>query len=106
MARKARHSDLGLALTINVVILAISAAPWLSGETILARIDALAIRSRSQFGKREMQVFTLRKELQDLTHTVTKRLAAAKTALATRPLPPALNSPGMRTRKPGPRKKP
>jgi hypothetical protein len=62
----ARNIDIWLVLVIILLVLTIGGGLWITGQSVLSRIDSLAIQTRSQISTLEVEVFELRKQVQNL----------------------------------------
>ena len=61
-----RPIDIWLSLVIVILILTFGGGLWLSAKTVLARIDAAEIDSRTRLQQLQSEVFSLRKQVIDM----------------------------------------
>jgi hypothetical protein len=70
-----RPIDIWLSLVIVVLILTFGGGLWLTAKTVLARIDAAEIDSRTRQQQLQVEVFALRKQLLDIDAQLHKLVA-------------------------------
>jgi hypothetical protein len=70
-----RPIDIWLSLVIVILILTFGGGLWLSAKTVLARIDAAEIDSRTRQQQLQVEVFALRKQLLDMDAQLHKLVA-------------------------------
>jgi hypothetical protein len=61
---KTRNTDIWLILVIILIVLSIGGGLWLTGKSVLARLDALSVATRNQNSVLETELFELRKQVQ------------------------------------------
>jgi len=59
-----RNIDIWLVLVIVLMVLAIGGGLWVTGQSLLARMDVLSTQTLSHLERVELEVFELRKQLQ------------------------------------------
>lgn len=64
--KEKRNIDIWLILVIVLMVLAIGGGLWLTGQSVLARLDVISTQTRSQVSRLEMEVFEMRKQLQSI----------------------------------------
>jgi flagellar basal body-associated protein FliL len=64
--KKSANIDIWLILVIVLMVLSIGGGLWLTGQSLLARMDVLSTQTRSQLGRLETETFEVRKQLQTI----------------------------------------
>jgi len=80
-----RNIDIWLILVIVLMILSLGGGLYLTGQSVLARMDMATLQLRSQLGTLESEIFELRKEVQSIDFAVRKAASAAAGAPAAVP---------------------
>jgi hypothetical protein len=80
--KKRGNIDIWLIAVIVLLVLSIGGGLWITGQAILARLDAMSTQTRSQIGRLETEVFQMRKDLQSVEFFVRKLQQEAATPAA------------------------
>lgn len=64
--KKTSNIDIWLIMVIVLLVLSIGGGLWLTGQSLLARLDVLSTQTRSQLGRLETETFEMRKQLQTI----------------------------------------
>ena len=75
--KKSANIDIWLILVIVLLVLSIGGGLWLTGQSLLARLDVLSTQTRSQLGRLESETFEIRKQLQTVEFKL-RQLAKAE----------------------------
>lgn len=87
---KSKNIDIWLVLVIILMVLSIGGGLYITSQMMLSRLDSIDVRMRSQSQRVESEVFSLRKQVQDLELLIKKmKPAAAPAAPAAPAKPPA-----------------
>jgi len=77
--KETRNIDIWLIMVIILLVLSIGGGLYLTGQSVLARLDSIGVQTRSQIGRLEMEVFDLRKQLQTVDLNLRKALGKPTT---------------------------
>jgi uncharacterized protein HemX len=83
--KKSANIDVWLILVIVLLVLSIGGGLWLTGQSVLARLDVLSTQTRSQLGRLESETFEVRKQLQTIEFKL-RRLAKGEAGDQATPL--------------------
>jgi ribosomal protein L12E/L44/L45/RPP1/RPP2 len=86
---KSKNIDIWLVLVIILMVLSIGGGLYITSQMMLSRLDAIDVRMRSQSQRVESEVFSLRKQVQDLALLIKKGKTAAEAAASAAPAAPA-----------------
>lgn len=75
--KKSGNIDIWLILVIVLMVLSIGGGLWLTGQSVLARLDVLSTQTRSQLGRLETETFEMRKQLQTIEFKLRQMAKAA-----------------------------
>jgi uncharacterized protein HemX len=83
-AKGEKNIDIGLILVIVLMVVSLGGGLWLTGQSILARVEMASVQTRSQLATIHTETFELRKQVQNLEFQL-RRLTEAKPAPAPAP---------------------
>jgi sensor domain CHASE-containing protein len=86
---KSKNIDIWLVLVIILMVLSIGGGLYITSQMMLSRLDSIDVRMRSQSQRVESEVFSLRKQVQDLALLIKKGKTAAEAAASAAPAAPA-----------------
>ena len=84
---KPKTMDIWLVFVIVLMVIAIGGGLFITGKTMSANIDELSVRSTARLQRLEIEVFGLRKEVQDIEVMLRKALAVKPAEPAPAPEP-------------------
>jgi hypothetical protein len=84
-----RNIDIWLIAVIVLMVLTIGGGLYVTGQSVLSRVEALSVQTRSGLGRLEVEVFELRKQVQSMEHKIGKLTKAPQPAAAPAAAPPA-----------------
>lgn len=61
-----RNIDIWLVLVIVVIVLSMGGGLWVTGKSLMARLDEMSIRVNGQISTLQTEIFELRKQVQDV----------------------------------------
>jgi hypothetical protein len=65
-AEKAKTIDIWLVFVIVLIVIAIGGGLYMTGKTLTTNLDELNVRTTSRLQRIEVEVFALRKQVQDV----------------------------------------
>lgn len=83
-AKGEKNIDIWLILVIVLMVVSLGGGLWLTGQSVLARVEMASVQTRSQLATLQSETFELRKQVQNLEFQM-RRLTEAKPAPAPEP---------------------
>jgi uncharacterized protein HemX len=80
-AKREGNIDIWLILVIVLMVVSLGGGLWLTGQSVLARVEMASVQSRSQLATIQTETFELRKQVQNLEFQL-RKLTEAKSAPA------------------------
>ena len=86
--KKSKNIDIWLVLVIILMVLSIGGGLYITSQMMLSRLDSIDVKMRSQNQRVESEVFSLRKQVQDLALLIKKMKPAAEAEAPAAPAKP------------------